>query len=116
MTETLSDLVSARFATTSQIGGSQIGSSQIGDNHPARGTHALQLQHRSVRHFTAKTVPAETLDLLFACAMSAPSKSDLQQTSIIHIDNADSRRQIAAALPSMPWVASAPVFLLFCGR
>lgn len=110
MTETLSDLVSARFATTSQIGGSQ-----IGDNHPARGTHALQLQHRSVRHFTAKTVPAETLDLLFACAMSAPSKSDLQQTSIIHIDNADSRRQIAAALPSMPWVASAPVFLLFCG-
>jgi nitroreductase len=105
MTETLSDLVSARFATTSQIGG----------NHPALGTHALQLQHRSVRHFTAKTVPAETLDLLFACAMSAPSKSDLQQTSIIHIDNADSRRQIAAALPSMPWVATAPVFLLFCG-
>ena len=105
MTEALSDLVSARFAITSQIGGS----------HPTLGTHALQLQHRSVRHFTAKTVPAETLDLLFACAMSAPSKSDLQQTSIIHIDNADSRRQIAAALPSTPWVASAPVFLLFCG-
>ena len=105
MTETLSDLVSARFATTSPIGG----------NHPAVGTHALQLQHRSVRQFTAKTVPTETLDLLFACAMSAPSKSDLQQTSIVHIDNADSRHQIAAALPSMPWVASAPVFLLFCG-
>ena len=105
MTETLSDLVSARFATTSQIGG----------NHPALGTHALQLEHRSVRQFTDKTVPTETLDLLFACAMSAPSKSDLQQTSIVHIDNADSRHQIAAALPSMPWVASAPVFLLFCG-
>ena len=47
--------------------------------------------------------------------VGTPSKSDLQQTSIVHIDNADSRHQIAAALPSMPWVASAPVFLLFCG-
>ena len=105
MPQTLSELVSRRFAENIELDPLK----SVSD------THILQLQHRSCRQFRKTPVPKETLKLLFACSLSAPSKSDLQQVSIIHLQSRESRNFIHSVLPSMPWIKTAPVFLLFCG-
>ena len=105
MAQTLTDLVSKRFADDLEFN----------REHHLSETHALQLQHRSCRQYHETPVPAETLQLLLACSLSAPSKSDLQQVSIIHLASKESRDFIHLALPKMPWIKTAPVFLLFCG-
>lgn len=73
-------------------------------------------EHRSIRRFTADPVPPELLHLLLACALSAPTKSDLQQADIIHVADTEKRRRIVARIPGMPWILDAPVFLVFCGN
>ena len=82
------------------------------------GAHALarMLEHRSHRRYSPRPVSNELLQLLFACAFSAPSKSDLQQADIVHIIDADKRKTIADLIPDNPWVREAPVFLVFCGN
>src|SRR3954468_12792793 len=82
---------------------------------PGAESLARMLEHRSHRRYTDKAVTPEVLRLLFACAFSAPSKSDLQQADIIHINDAAKRTAIADLIPDNPWVRSAPVFLVFCG-
>src|SRR5476651_2227089 len=78
-------------------------------------TLARMLEHRSHRRYTAQPVEPELLRLLFACALSAPSKSDLQQADIVHVSAAAKRKIIADLIPDNPWVRTAPVFLIFCG-
>ena len=68
---------------------------------------------RVCRHYEAREVPADTLRLLCACALSAPSKSDLQQADILIVRDAQRRAAIADLMPQMPWLHEAPVFLLF---
>lgn len=74
-------------------------------------------EHRSYRKFDPdRPVSDALLKLLFASAMSAPSKSDLQQADIIHVADRATIRTIAEMIPDMPWIARAPVFLVFCGN
>jgi nitroreductase len=73
------------------------------------------LSHRTCRHYTDEPVPDELLNLLLACAQSAPTKSNLQQYSIIAVRDADLRQRLADLVPSMGWLASAPVALVFLG-
>ncbi|MEJ2374965.1 MAG: nitroreductase family protein [Pseudolabrys sp.] len=68
---------------------------------------------RVCRRYLPRDVPAELLQLLCARALSAPSKSDLQQADIVIVRDGERRRQIAALMPSMPWLVEAPVFLVF---
>mgnify|MGYP001268368349 CR=1 FL=1 len=105
MPQTLSELLSIRFGERVALAQEQAFSD----------THILQLQHRSCRRFLKTPVPEETLRFLLACSLSAPSKSDLQQVSIIHLASRDSRNFIHSILPFMSWIKTAPVFLLFCG-
>jgi nitroreductase/FMN reductase [NAD(P)H] len=70
-------------------------------------------EHRSHRRFAGRPVDPALLRLLFACALSAPSKSDLQQADIVHVADRAKVRAIAAGIPDMPWIADAPVFLVF---
>jgi len=74
---------------------------------------ARMAAHRSHRKFAPRTVDPELLRLLFACALSAPSKSDLQQADIVHVADRAKVRAIADGIPDMPWIADAPVFLVF---
>ena len=74
------------------------------------------LEHSSHRKWTEQPVDASLLRLLFACAMSAPSKSDLQQADIIHVVDRSKIKAIADLIPDMPWINNAPVFLVFCGN
>src|SRR5688572_18033779 len=73
------------------------------------------VEHRSHRKFAPRAVDPGLLRLLFACALSAPSKSDLQQADIVHVADRAKVRAIAALIPDMPWIADAPVLLVFCG-
>ena len=72
--------------------------------------------HRSHRKFTRQAVAPALLELLFACAFSAPSKSDLQQADVVHVADRARMKTIAEGIPDMPWIADAPVFLVFCGN
>ena len=71
--------------------------------------------HRSHRSFTSEPVPPVVLRALLAAAFSAPAKSDLQQSCVVHVSGRSDRERIAALIPSMPWIADAPVLLVFCG-
>ncbi len=73
------------------------------------------LARRTQRNYTADPVPDGLLDLLLFSALSASSKSDFQQASVIKLKDAGKRARIAAHFPTMPWIANAPAFLVFCG-
>jgi nitroreductase/FMN reductase [NAD(P)H] len=74
---------------------------------------ARMAEHRSHRKFDGRAVEPELLRLLLACAFSAPSKSDLQQADVIHVADRAKVKAIADGIPDMPWIADAPVFLVF---
>jgi FMN reductase [NAD(P)H] len=74
------------------------------------------VEHSSHRKWTAQPVEPALLKLLFACALSAPSKSDLQQADIIHVADRAKIQAITDLIPDMPWITNAPVFLVFCGN
>ena len=77
---------------------------------------ARMADHRSHRKFSDRAVTPELLRLLLACAFSAPSKSDLQQADVVHVADRANVQAIADGIPDMPWIAKAPVFLVFCGN
>lgn len=105
MTETYNDLIEKRFGQ------------RLKHNHDtvATGIHKQQLAHRSRRRYKPDAISDETLELLLACALSAPAKSDLQQVAIINLSDKKTRNHVIDLMPSMPWIKQAPVFLLFCG-
>ena len=74
---------------------------------------ARMAEHRSHRRFDGRAVEPALLQLLLACAFSAPSKSDLQQADVIHVADRAKVKAIADGIPDMPWIADAPVFLVF---
>ena len=65
---------------------------------------------------TDKPVDPALLETLCAVALSAPSKSDLQQADIVIVSDKGQREKLEALLPDNPWVKAAPVFLVFCGN
>jgi nitroreductase/FMN reductase [NAD(P)H] len=72
--------------------------------------------HRSHRRFLPRSVEPDLLRLLCACALSAPSKSDLQQADIVIVRETAIRKAIVDTIPEMPWIMDAPVFLVFVGN
>jgi FMN reductase [NAD(P)H] len=72
--------------------------------------------HRSHRRYLPRPVEPELLQLLCACALSAPSKSDLQQCDIVIVGDVAIRQAIVATIPDMPWIMDAPVFLVFAAN
>ncbi len=74
------------------------------------------LGHRSCRSYTDKAVADDILDLLLACAQSAPTKSNLQQYSIVVVRNEVTQARLVELMPNLsPWFENAPLFLCFLG-
>jgi nitroreductase/FMN reductase [NAD(P)H] len=69
--------------------------------------------HRTHRRYTDRPVDADLLRLLCACALSAPSKSDLQQADILIVNDPAKRKVIGDLMPDQPHVADAPAFMVF---
>jgi nitroreductase len=64
------------------------------------------------RRYDGRPVEPTLLRLLCACALSAPSKSDLQQADIAILNKAD-QASIADLIPDQPFIRVAPAFLVF---
>lgn len=71
---------------------------------------------RVMRRYTDRPVDPALLDTLCAVALSAPSKSDLQQADIVIVSGREERDRLEALLPDNPWVKAAPALLVFCGN
>jgi nitroreductase len=72
--------------------------------------------YTSHRAWSEQRLDPALLRLLAACALSAPSKSYLQQADIIEVRDPAQRLAVEALVPSMPWMSSAPTLLVFCGN
>jgi nitroreductase/FMN reductase [NAD(P)H] len=73
------------------------------------------LNERSVcRRYRSDPVPEELVRLLCATALSAPTKSDLQQATIIRLADDAKRAAVCALLPRSAWLMQAPELLVFC--
>jgi nitroreductase len=85
---------------------------------PATVSHEAALatlNERAVcRRYRQEPVSEDVLRLLCATALAAPTKSDLQQATIVRIRDPAKRSAINALLHGSPWVAGAPEFLIFC--
>jgi len=81
------------------------------------GADALAaMNERAVcRRYRAEPVPEALLRTLLATALASPTKSDLQQASVVRVTSPADRATIQAWLPGSPWIAGAPEFLVFCG-
>lgn len=76
-----------------------------------------QLAARRVqRRYLPRPVDRDLLHTLCACALSAPSKSDLQQADIVIVSDRAKHDAIADLLREMPWARDAAVFLVFCAN
>jgi len=73
------------------------------------------LDRRVTRRYTDQDVPDSLLDALLAAAQSAPAKSDLQQFSVVVMRDRARIKRIADWIGTMDWIATAPVFLVWCG-
>lgn len=73
------------------------------------------LDRRVARRYRDEEVSDALLDGLLAAAQSAPSKSDLQQYSVVVIRDRACIKRIADWIGTMDWIATAPVFLVWCG-
>jgi nitroreductase/FMN reductase [NAD(P)H] len=74
-----------------------------------------ELAGRSVcRSYRQYPVPEEVVQLLCAVALSAPTKSDLQQATIVRLADDAQRAALCTLLPGSPWLAHAPELLVFC--
>ena len=73
------------------------------------------INRRVIRKYTSECIKDETLSVLLSAAQSAPTKSNLQQYSIIMISDKELRNTIAELVPSMPWMKTAPVIAVFLG-
>ena len=71
------------------------------------------LSRASIRKFSKKNISKELLTLLITAAQSAPSKSNLQQYSILIIQNKYIKNEISTLIGNTKWALTAPVFLLF---
>jgi FMN reductase [NAD(P)H] len=87
-------------------------------SHTPQGVDVLadMANRRVIRRYLDKPVDPVLLETLCAVALSAPSKSDLQQADIFIVSEKAQREKLEDLLPDNPWVKAAPVFLVFCGN
>jgi FMN reductase [NAD(P)H] len=72
------------------------------------------LSRRTCREYGPAPVSSDLVDALLRVAFSASSKSDYQQASVIKVEDPGRRADLAALVPSMPWIGRSPAFLVFC--
>ena len=71
------------------------------------------LSRRSIRKFLNKPISKELLTLLLAASQSASSKSNLQQYSILVIQDQNIKNEISDLIGNTKWALTAPIFLLY---
>lgn len=72
------------------------------------------MRRRTVRSFLDQPVEEEKVLKLLDAAIQAPSGGNIQPISIIRIQEPEGREKMARLAVNKPWVARAPLCLLFC--
>jgi len=85
----------------------------IGDG-AVDGTVAQLLARRSIRRYRDEAVPDALLDTLLACAQSAPTKSNLQQYSMVVVTDRAVRERLAPLCRRTKGIEDVPVLVAFC--
>lgn len=106
MLERLLAALEARFGSTPALAETPKGVEVLAD----------MADRRVMRRYLDRPIDPALVETLCAVALSAPSKSDLQQADIVIVNDKGQRGRLEALLPDNPWVKAAPVFLVFCGN
>lgn len=69
--------------------------------------------HRSIRSYLDKAIPEDVLQSLISAAQAMPTSINGQQVSLIIVQDQETRNKLAELCGGQPWVAAAPVFVLF---
>jgi nitroreductase/FMN reductase [NAD(P)H] len=64
------------------------------------------------RRYQPRAVSPALLRLLCACALSAPTKSDLQQGELLVVEDPHKRRVLSELMPDQAWLREAPAFVV----
>jgi len=103
------------MATIKQLLNARYGKhTSIGDDNEVHSTIEGLLSRHSIRSYKEMAVSEELLELLLACAQSAPTKSNLQQYSIIVVQDQDIRDKLAPWCPRTNGLEGKPLLLVFC--
>ena len=106
MLDRLKSVLKARFGAAPALAEAPAGAAVLAD----------MANRRVMRRYLDKPVDPALVETLCAVALSAPTKSDLQQADIVIVSDRVQREKLEALLPENPWVKAAPVFLVFCGN
>jgi nitroreductase len=77
-------------------------------------TIQLLKSHRSIRKFKAKPVDAESIRAIIEAAQCAATSNHVQAYTVIRVTDKNVREKIAELSGPQPWVALAPLFMVFC--
>jgi nitroreductase len=91
------------------------GAPQLPDVEEGIETLTRMAGRSSCRAFLPEPVDRRLTDLLCAVALSAPSKSDLQQRDIVVVEERSLRGRLDSLI-GQGWAADAPLLLVFCGN
>ena len=70
----------------------------------------------SCRAYLEDEVDLGLVGTLCAVALASPTKSDLQQRDVVVLASQAQRRRVTFLFPDDPWIAEAPLLLVFCGN
>ena len=105
MPRTIADQITERFGLETKAGADRA----------AEGTVAGILGRSVCRAFKPDPIDDDLLEILLACAQSGPTKSNLQQYSIMVLRDKERIGKLADLVPTMPWIADAPLVMIFLG-
>ncbi len=77
-------------------------------------TLELLLARASCRSFAGRPIPEDVLRSVLEAGVHAPTAGNLQPYSIIKIENVENRQRLTQLCGRQPFIAGAPVGLLFC--
>lgn len=72
------------------------------------------MSRRSVRRFEDTPVPPDLVDRLLDAAVNAPSGGNIQPLSVVVVQEPGARAELAEMVGGQPWVANAPLSMVFC--
>ncbi len=75
--------------------------------------HSLH-ERKSVRAYTADPIPEEAVQEILSAAVQAPTAGNQQLYTILRVQSQDKKQQLAESCDHQPFIAQAPLVLVFC--
>jgi nitroreductase len=76
--------------------------------------YPLMMKRRSVRNFADRKIPEKIIDKLLDAVTNAPSGGNIQPLSVVTVQKAKARKDLAQMVGDQPWVRNAPLSMIFC--